>query len=273
MFLCDYHMHSNNSPDGKDTIFQMAASAIIEGLEEIAISDHFEPSSGNENYLFYNADKYFSEIQEANQLFTGRINIKTAVELGQPHLFPESSLNIIRTHNYDYVLASAHKMPDNKDFGHIHYNQENLSLHCLNYLHELRKLAEWKEFDCLGHLDLVKRYAANFNLDVRLIDYKERVEEILKILIHNGKGIEVNTSGLRQASKECLPNLDIISFYKQLGGEIITIGSDAHNSEDVGKGILDALEIIGNAGFDYFTVYTDRKPRMIRIASKPSLLF
>lgn len=103
------------------------------------------------------------------------------------------------------------------------------------------------------------------------MDYKERLEEILKIIIRNGKGMEVNTSGLRQSAEECLPGLDIISFYKQLGGEIITVGSDAHIADDVGKGIREAIEIIKLAGFNFMTVYTSRQPSMIKISEKSSI--
>ena len=120
----------------------------------------------------------------------------------------------------------------------------------------------------MAHLDLIKRYAANFDIKVSLIDYKDQIVEILKIIIENGKGIEVNTSGLRQSSKKCLPDLDIVSLYKELGGEIITVGSDAHTAKDVGKGIKEGLDLIEAAGFNYVTVYNERKPIMIKITDK-----
>jgi histidinol-phosphatase (PHP family) len=164
-------------------------------------------------------------------------------------------------------------MADNVDFGDLKYNAENLTEYCNKYINELENLAGWNQFDCLAHLDLIKRYAAKCNLSTRLMDYKDRLETILRTVIYNGKGIEVNTSGLRQLAKECLPGLDIIEFYKQLGGEIITIGSDAHNSDDVGKGVMEAVELIRNAGFKYITIYNDRKPEMIKISYKRPMYF
>jgi len=273
MYLYDYHTHSNHSTDGKDNINSMCIAAVKKGLKEIAISDHFEPTRGNENYPVYDPEKYFGEIEEANHFLKGIINVKAAVELGQPHHFPKYSRKLIMENSYDYVLASAHKMSDNTDFGDLLYSSENLSDHCMKYLDELEALAKWNMFDCIGHLDLVKRYAANFNLNPRLIEYKERLETILKTVIENGKGIEINTSGLRQSSGECLPDMDILGFYRELGGEIVTIGSDAHSTEDVGKGILDAAELIYESGFEYFTVFDKRKPSMIRISGRPSVYF
>ncbi len=270
MYLYDYHMHSNNSSDGKDPIYEMCVKAIDSGLKEVAVTDHFEPSLGNEKYPYYNADKYFFEMLKTESAFAKDLKIKCAVELGQPHLYPEYSEKLIESHPYDFVLASAHKMKDNKDFGEITYNEQNVSYYCIRCLDELKALVDWNKYDCVGHLDLIKRYTSMYNIKVHLIDYKEKLEEILRKIIQNGKGIEVNTSGLRQFAKECLPGLDIVSFYRQLGGEIITVGSDAHTAEDVGKGIREGVEMIEQAGFKYITVYKNRQPSMIKISHKSS---
>lgn len=266
MYLYDYHMHSLYSPDGRSTISELCVSAIASGMKEIAITDHFEPTPGDETYSYYNAKSYFFDILLGNTIFDKKLKIKFGVELGQPHLFPESSEKLIETNSYDYVLGSAHKMVDGKDFSEVIYTKDNLSTYCNVYLDELKALAKWNKFDCLGHLDLVKRYAALYDLKVNLMEYRERLEEILKIVISNGKGIEVNTSGLRQSSGECLPGLDIIKLYKELGGEIITVGSDSHISSDVGKGISEAIKLVQLAGFDYMTVFTNRQPTMIKIS-------
>ena len=266
MYLYDYHTHSLNSSDGKSTVSELCVNAIASGMKEIAVTDHFEPSMGNEAYPYYNAKNYFFDIQWVKAIFCNELKIKFAVELGQPHLFPEYSQKLIDSNPYDYVLGSAHKMRKGKDFGEIAYSTENVSFYCNKYLDELESLAEWNQFDCIGHLDLIKRYASKFNVKADLMKYQERLAEILKTIIHNGKGIEVNTSGLRQSAEECLPGLDIIRLYRQLGGEIITVGSDAHIANDVGKGIREAIELIKLAGFKYMTVYTCRQPSMIKIA-------
>lgn len=270
MYLYDYHMHSWNSSDGRNSILDMCDKAVAVGLKEIAITDHFEPTSGNEKYSNYKPDSYFLDMLKARTIFGTQLKIKHAVELGQPHLYPEYSLKLIESYPYDYVLASVHKMKGDTDFGEIIYNQNNKAKYCIRYLEELKSLAEWNKFDCIGHLDLVKRYASQYNVKVNLMDYREQLEEILKILIKNGKGIEINTSGLRQHAKECLPGIDIVKFYRQLGGEIITVGSDAHSAEDVGKGVREGIEIAKAAGFDYMSVYTGRQPFFIRISERVS---
>jgi histidinol-phosphatase (PHP family) len=270
MYLIDYHIHSDNSTDGKNSIYEMCAKAVVSGLNEIAFTDHFEPSLGNEQYSYYDAEKYFFEIFKAESIFASDLKIKRAVELGQPHLYTEYSEKLIEAHSYDYVLASAHKMIDNRDFGEIIYNELNISFYCIRYLQELNAIVDWNKYDCVGHLDLIKRYSSMYNTKAHLMDYKNILENILIKIIQNGKGIEVNTSGLRQFAKECLPGLDIVKFYRQLGGEIITVGSDAHTADDVGKGIKEGIELIEQAGFNYISVYKNRQPAMIKISQKSS---
>lgn len=263
-------MHSINSTDAKSTIPELCISAIASGLKEIAVTDHFEPQPGNEEYSQYSAGNYFFDLMKVRAVFRGQLIIKRGVELGQPHLYPESSGNLINSHFYDFVLGSAHKMKNGIDFGDIVYSSENVSFYCDRYLDELKALAEWNRFDCLAHLDLVKRYAAKYGVRADLMRFRDRLEEILRLVIDNGRGIEVNTSGLRQSAHECMPGLELLRLYRQLGGEIVTVGSDAHRACDVGKGIISAVELIESAGFRYVTVYTNRRPSMIKISDHSS---
>lgn len=270
MYYYNYHMHSSHSFDAKDSIIDMCASAVKVGLREIAITDHFEPTKGNVGFPDYEPKRYFYDMLKAKAIFGSHLKIKYGVELGQPHLYPKYSLKLIEKYPYDYVLASVHRLKDDTDFSKVVYDQDNIGEYCTNYLDELKALALWNRFDCIAHIDLIKRYASKYGVRADLMDYREQLEEILKIIIENGKGIEINTSGLRQDAKECLPGLEIVKFYRQLGGDIITVGSDAHNVEDVGKGIKTGIEIAKAAGFDYMTVYSERQPTMIRISEKAS---
>jgi len=85
------------------------------------------------------------------------------------------------------------------------------------------------------------------------------------LAVQSGKGIEINTSGLRQSPKEAFPGLDVVKLYRNMGGEILTIGSDAHMAEDVGRGLKEALDMAREAGFRHITVYNRRKPEWVSI--------
>lgn len=260
-YLADYHIHSTYSSDGHNTIMELCKSAIKKGIAEIAVTDHFEPTMANEYCSFYNPKGYWAYMTKARQIYKGKLEIKLGVELGQPHLFPQAANAILEDFPYDYVIASVHKLPDGKDASEIDYSQISEEDVCSIYLQQLKELIYWNNFDCIGHLDLIKRYsAAVYKRNISLTSQYELLTEVLKLAIRSGKGIEINTSGLRQAPKETMPGLDVLKLYHELGGEILTIGSDAHFAEDVGKGLGEAQVLARMAGFRFITVFKDRKP-------------
>jgi histidinol-phosphatase (PHP family) len=167
---------------------------------------------------------------------------------------------------YDYVIASAHKLPDGRDMSQIDYSSITIEDVCEMYLEQINNLIDWQNFDCVGHIDLIKRYSAStYGKNLSLTCQYELLTQILKKLIESGKGIEINTSGLRQKPKETMPGLDVLALYHKLGGEILTIGSDAHKAEDVGKGINEAVMLAMEAGFKFITSFDKRKPIQIKI--------
>ena len=268
-YLMDYHVHSIYSSDGHNTIMELCQSAVNKGIKEIAITDHFEPTMADEYCLYYNRKGYWAYITKAKQEFRGTLKIKLGVELGQPHLFPKPTEAILADFPYDYVLASAHKLPEGMDVSELDYGKISEEELCGMYLRQLRELFDWNDFDCIGHLDLIKRYStAVYKKNISLTCQYELLKEVLRIAIHRGKGIEINTSGLRQSPKEMMPGLDVLKLYRDLGGEILTIGSDAHFAEDVGKGLEEAAELARTAGFRFITVFSGRKPEWVSITEE-----
>lgn len=265
-YLYDYHIHSNFSTDGKDSIYQICRDALDKGLKEIAITDHFEPTVGNEEYKFFKPADYLQDLEKARELFKGRLTIKAGIELGQPHRFQESSRRVLNEIPFDFVLGSAHKFPGDIDCSEIKYADIRLEDICSMYLKQLEIMANDADFDCVGHIDLIKRYSKSiYSKRVSLTIHQEFFSEVLKILIRKDKGIEINTSGLRQKIEETMPGLDTLLLYKELGGKILTVGSDAHYANHVGEGIQDAIDLAMLAGFDYLTVYNKRNPEFIKI--------
>lgn len=268
-YLIDYHIHSTYSSDGHNTIMELCQSAVNKSIREIAITDHFEPSMADEVYLYYNQKGYWAYMTKAKQTFKDKLKIKLGVELGQPHLFPERSNAILEDFPYDYVLASVHKLPEGMDVSELDYSRIKEEDVCSRYLKQIKHLILWNNFDCIGHLDLIKRYsAAVYKKNITLTCQYELLKEVLQLAIHCGKGIEINTSGLRQTPKETMPGLDVLRLYRELGGEILTIGSDAHFAEDVGKGAADAADLAREAGFRFITTFNGRKPEWVSITEE-----
>jgi histidinol-phosphatase (PHP family) len=202
--------------------------------------------------------------------FLGRIKILYGIELGQIHFDMELSKKILKRNDFDFVIGSVHNLMEDKDLYAICYTGENTSRVFLNYLDQVKEMAKIGDFDVLGHLTYPLRYCIRDGQTLRLDDYMEQITEILRIIIQRGKGIEINVSGLRHIMSQPMPSFEILALYKKLGGEIITVGSDAHRAEHVGVLIPEGYHLLKKAGFDTITVYEKRKPKKIKFGSMAS---
>jgi len=256
MFV-DYHIHSNFSRDSRSSILDIVETAIVREMDEIAITDHYE---GHDSY---DVEGYFATVEKLRQLYGSRIGIKCGLEIGQPHIYEEKSRRILN-HNYDFVLASVHEH-GGTDYYTMDFRNVSLSEFTRQYLEEMKKVIRFGDFDCLGHLDLLKRYANNYGLEYDIMEQKELLTEVLKLLIVAGKGVEINSSGYRQNMGKMMPDLEVLKLYRELGGEIITVGSDAHQLEHIGMYTKNAMDIAKEAGFRYITIYEKRNPEFISI--------
>ncbi len=265
--VADYHMHSNVSPDGRASMEDMCLAAVQQGLREIVLTDHFEflnPNAPGSPFTEAYVNDYFDKLNCCRERYAGRLRIRAGVEMGQSYLNLELEQRILRAFPYDYVIGSVHKL-QNTDLGELDYSQTDVHALCLKNLEALYRLADQSDFDCMGHLDLIKRYAAYDGIWVNLMDYQAQVKKVFKRLVEREKGIEINTSGLRQPAKETLPSFDLVRLFYSMGGRILTVGSDAHRPEDVGKGLAAALTIAKEAGFTQLAVFENRKPRFLPI--------
>lgn len=265
----DCHIHTIVSPDSKTPLKEICKSACEKDINCITITNHFEYYTGKKDGKISMdisfIENSLKEVNEAAEEFKGKLEILFGMELGQAHMWSEAVNKIINKYPFDYLIGSLHKIED-IDLKNWSYTEENIEEQSLRYLKELRVLAEKGEYDCLGHLDLIKRYAARQNKKVNLMKlYKDKIAEILNIVIERGKGIEVNTSGLRQEARETMPSLQIVQLYKELGGEIITIGSDSHNEKDVGEGYEESISLLKKAEFSQIAVYRERKAQFYKI--------
>lgn len=266
--MIDYHIHSFYSEDGKMSMEAACAAATGCGLAEMAFTDHMEIEWPDRDHPFEIEDmaKYFADIDMLRKKYDGQVKIKTGVELGmQPHNLKQAS-EYVRSHAFDFVIASFHIVDGIDPYYPEYFENRTREQSYIDYYRTIYSiLPGFDDFNVLGHLDLVRRYSP-FGYDEN--DHRiglDIVEAILKLLIEKDKGIEVNTSGCRHTSRLPLPHPYIIRLYRELGGEIITIGSDSHHAEHVGYGNHTALELIKSCGFRYITVFTGMKPEFIRI--------
>ena len=175
---------------------------------------------------------------------------------------------LLSTMNYDIVIGSIHNLPNVQDFYYMDFSDESIDYYALldDYFNWELKLAQWGGFDTLAHLTYPLRYiVGNYGKPVDMTRYSEIIDEILVTLIRSGKSLEINTAGLRQPIGVTSPDESIVRRYKQLGGEMITVGSDAHFAEHLGAGIEQGYELALRCGFDKIALYQNRTPTLVPI--------
>ena len=266
--IIDCHNHSTQSPDGKNTVREMLEQAIRLGMEHYTITDHLEINKFfDKEFLYEEPVKESSVIVPAlKKEFQDKIGFYYGVELGQPLHDIELTTRILKAYDYDFIIGSCHMVREFDDFYYLDYNVLKPKDMLEKYFNELLEMAQWGGFDVLGHLTYPLRYiTGDFGIQIDMKPYDSIIAEIFRTLIKNGMGIEVNTSGLRQKIGVTMPDSSYIKLFRRLGGEIITIGSDAHCAEDLGKGINEGLAMIKEAGFDKIWYFEKRQPKYMHI--------
>lgn len=267
MFLCDYHLHSDCSVDGDDSISKLAEVLCQKGFDEFAVTDHLDV---NRNYTmgnfrdFYNPERYFSELLKARELYP--IQIKAGIEIGQPYHQIDICRAVMDQFTYDFVILSLHTTQKYGDISKVDYREIPAHAVMLKYFSELYDSLDFKDFDVLGHLDFPKRYMLRSGVDIDMNDYMDEQRQILKKTLSMGKGIELNLSGIRKGLGYYHPIMPVLKLYRELGGEIITVGEDGHRISEAGCNIEDGYEILRQAGFFYFCTFTNRKPEFHKLS-------
>ncbi len=278
--ICDLHTHSAFSPDAEDNAQAMIEEALRKGIQYYAISDHCDcnfwempPSKDIRDADMYGSRYYarasISRLNDLKTIYNGRIELVCATELAQPLQNEEAAMKIVNDPRLDFIIGSHHMNKGKDDFYWLEYkNMDSNEIHALldDYFREVLEMCEWGHFDVLGHLTYPLRYIVErSNVQVDMKRYDEIIREIFCTLIKNDKGIEINTSGLRQPIGKTLPEFEYVKLYHDLGGEILTVGSDAHCKADIGAGIDEGIHIAEEAGFEFLTCFRRHIPYMISI--------
>lgn len=261
MYLADYHVHTKYSFDGYEQIEDICKKAIELGLHEIALTDHMDIFSDKPYEHILDCKNLYQEIERMKEKFDGRLVIRKGAELGQPQANPLEGKKFLRENELDFVIGSIHNIKDDIDVYEYDFKQVDCNQVYEEYLGCLLELASNYDFDVLGHLTYPLRYMhQREGIRLDLTPFEDGFRKLFQILIQRGKGIEVNTSGLLQSMNETMPPASIVKLYKECGGEIITVGSDAHRLEHLGITIKRGQDLLNDLGFRYITTFENRKP-------------
>jgi len=270
--MIDCHTHTNNSPDAKSNPIDMVKQGIQLGLDVMAITDHCEVNMwypkdhyirtfDYDNYNYKECfEKSLTDSLSLKNQFKDDITILCGVELGQACMDYNLAEKIISDNRLDFIIGSVHQIDGFPDFFIIDYSKVNINSLLKGYFLTVLKLCKWGKFDILGHLTYPLRYIYEKGYSVDLKEFEPNIKEILQTVIDKNIGIEVNSSGLRQKCGMSFPTKEYVQMYKDLGGTIISVGSDAHATDQLGKNIQDCIDMIKSCGFEYLTYFVNRQP-------------
>ena len=256
--MYDFHMHSRVSFDGHDTGEVLAKAALAAGLKEICFTDHIDYDPlGKMGCMAFDTAAYNAEY---DHLAVPGLTIRRGMEFGITHDNAAQFREDLKRRHFDFVLGSIHFVDgldvyfqewwDGKTVFQAEQRYLDATLDCVK-IHD--------DFDVLAHLTYIaKTHCHPAPQPVPYSEHREVIDEILRILAAKGKGLEMNTSGVDRCGG-FLPTADIFRRFHQLGGKIVTIGSDAHTADRVGQYSFDACEVLKDI-FGYVCTFEDRKP-------------
>lgn len=270
--MFDYHVHTEFSDDSVYPMEQAVLDAIEKGIEEICFTDHVdygikkdwdcgEPIvyRGGEPLANVNYPEYVSKIRALQDMYHSKIRIRLGMEFGiQTHTIPCYQA-LVQKYPFDFTILSIHQI-ENKEFWTQDFqkgrSQKEYNERYYKEMYDVIKA--FGDYSVLGHMDLIVRYDENGVYPFENV--RPLISDILKLVIADGKGIELNTSYHRYGLKDTTPSIDILKLYRKLGGEIITIGSDCHKAEHLGAYIREGEKLLRELGFLYICTFEKQKP-------------
>ncbi len=259
--LPDYHFHTNFSGDSDTPVCAQIEQAIRLGMDSICVTDHHDYDVDSTIDFTLDTKRYMEAMSALKEEYKSQIRLCIGIELGlQTHL-KEYFTKLLANHPFDFVIGSTHFI-NRKDVSHPEFfeGREEQEAYLEYFQATLDNVKNIDTYDVAGHLDYIVRYGPEKDAFYSYEAYRDIFDDILRTIIQHGKGIECNTAGLRKGLSQTNPGARILKRYLELGGEIITIGSDAHVPEDLGADFQTARKLLLDCGFSYYTEFQGRRP-------------
>jgi len=260
--MFDNHTHTTFSLDSTMQAEDAINSAKVLGLDGIAFTDHVDfDYPGYDDAFNFDIFKYSEFVDKLIKDYSDTLTILKGIELGlQPHI-NHKNIEAAKKVDFDFIIGSVHIIDHMDPYTGDYYVGKTKKDSYTRYLQAIYDgTLSFKDYDVIGHIGYIRRYGDFNDRSMNYKDYSDVIDSILKTVLHDGKGIEVNTSGLRGILGCTMPDEGILTRYKELGGEIITIGSDAHNPNDVGANFNETIELLKKIGYKYTCHFVKRKP-------------
>lgn len=262
------HVHSTCSGDGASSITEHASRAAALGLAETGFCEHADFDPRDQGYSHLDLARYDTEIAAARALVPG-VRLRQGVEITYQAGLEGEIRAWLAQRPWDFVVASVHLVDYADGWALVseprtaggYFTTHSQRQAYLPYFEELLLAVRSGLGDVLGHFDLVKRYGAAWYGPLEPAAFEDEIRAVLRAAAQAGMGLEINTSGWRQAPGEPYPGLTVLRWYREMGGEILTAGSDAHHADDLGAGIVQARDLARTAGFRAVATFAGREPQ------------
>ena len=267
--LFDCHTHSTNS-DGKSSINELCISSIEKSLSGITVTDHADMNFYNERNTLDRIKNSIKETEENKEKYKGKLKVLKGIELGEYTVSPKKAEEVLSFNCYDAILCSVHYVPKAGWF--LSYNridfQNNMTddemYEYIDYYFDLlSETVDAFDFDILAHIHCPVRYiTGKWGRKSDIMLFEDKICAILEKIIKRNIALELNTVHLKDQNGNFNFSLDkILNIYRQLGGKMVTLGSDAHNKDDVGRSFEDAKELLKKCGFNSCFYFENRRPK------------
>ena len=268
--LFDSHNHSQFSFDGKKTTIELSsASALEKGLKGITFTDHYDvfvpkTPEGTETIpsQYFDIIGQQKEIDRVRGLFGDNLKILKGIEIGVNVNSRKVVAQMMNEHDFDQVIASVHYLEDTDPYYGSFFIGKDWKQAYGEYLETIyTEISALGDFDIVGHYDYVARYAPYPPDSIRYRDFSDIFDAMFQYLITNGKGLEINTKSCAAGSRgrKTVIDLDVLMRYRELGGEIISLGSDSHVPEAVADGFAYHAQLLRSLGFRWTSHYEKRQ--------------
>lgn len=261
-------MHSEHSIDCKVPVIDRCRQAVELGLAEICVTDHLDFVPLDKGFGYYRPDTYFADVTRSRSEYDGRVRLRAGVEVGEWHRYAAQARAIVDAYPYDFVIGSLHFLGEEESglvLEALYFEGKTEQDAYEAYFTELLAMVRHGGFDVIGHIDVPKRAGFSVYGDYRCGDFEEPIRAVLKAAVESGIGIEINTGTARRPVGIPSPDVDVLTWYRELGGEILTVGSDAHRPDQMTHGFEVVPAMLEAAGFDAVTCFERRKPFWVKV--------
>ncbi len=264
--MFDYHVHTTQSADCSTPVGASCEAAILAGVTEIAFTDHVEHEPADMSYGMFDYTTYMRDLESARERFGDKLVILAGAEVDFNTGIASEVETFLGRHAFDFVIGSVHYGDAGEIIFPEYFATRSMDDVMKPYLEQIQAAAETGWFDTIGHIDLPKRYRPFGHGAYDPMSLESDLTHALNAIIERNISFEINTSGLRQPPKTSMPGPRIVDRYVELGGTLITMGSDSHVPETIGAGFERTFDMLRLCGIDGISSFRRRKRTTVPIS-------